>query len=210
MAGIAALLCLVPLPAPAQPPCRAEINSTDLVIDAEALATERGAVDLRERIARWPASGLNRLRGQLPSCDSATLIAFLAREVPEDDIAGYCLTPDPALGYILAPGARDYRGRCLRTTCDRVQEAGDGAAATAARVADIATGRRKEQSRAEAVIHSSGAAIVTGSAGSVLSALGSGATTAVTAALTAPVFAGAAAVSVMTVGGAVYLCSDAG
>lgn len=210
MFRIAALLCALALPALAEDLCRAEINSTALLIDREALDRPPGAIGLTERLGGWPGRGLDRLRGRHPTCDSATLIAYLAQEVPEEEISGYCLASDPLLGFVLAPGARDYRGRCARTSCDRVSGARDGAAAVAARAADVASGRRAEEGRAEAVLHSSGAAILTGSAASVLSTLGSGTTTAITAALSAPALAGAAAVSVIAVGGAVYLCSGAG
>ena len=204
-----AILALsIPLAAPAlaEDLCRADINSTELTIDRDALDT--GAPGLRERMRSWPGGSISRLRGKTPPCDSETLIAFLSNEVPEDDISGYCLAPDPTLGYILAPGERDYRGRCSKTSCDRVNAARDGAVAVAGTATDIVTERRDGQSRTQAVLHASGAAILTGSAGSIMASLGTGASTALTAAMAAPAVAGAAAVSVVAVGGAVYLCSD--
>ncbi|CAM4053008.1 hypothetical protein [Palleronia rufa] len=201
-----AFLAVAALPARAQDVCRADINSTELMIDRDALKT--GRPGLRERLGNWPTRGFDRLRGKAPVCDSETLIAFLSEEVDAEDISGYCLAPDPTLGYILAPGARDYRGRCAKTTCDRVNAARDGAVAVAGTATDIATKRSAGQSRTRAVLHASGASILTGSAASILTSLGTGASTAVTAALAAPAVAGAAAVSLVAVGGAVYLCSD--
>ncbi len=204
-----ALLCLFALPVFAEDLCRADINSTEMMIDRDQLDAPQSGTTLRERIGGWPSRGLDRVRGRVPACDSDTLIRFLSIEVPQNEIDGYCLSPDPTLGYVLVPGARDYRGRCARTTCERVNTARGGASAVAGRAADLAVGRQESQSRTEAVVHSSGAAILSGSAASVLSALGTGASTAVTAALAAPAVAGAAAVSVVAVGGAVYLCADA-
>ncbi len=206
MFRFAFLISLFALPVAAEDLCRADINSTELLIDRDALGTKPGTTTLRERATGWPARGLNRLRGRLPICDSGTLFSFLSNEAPAEDVAGYCLSPDPTLGYVLVPGERDYRGRCARTTCERVAAVGNGAASVAGRATDLATGRRADQSRADAVVHSSGAAILTGSATSVLAALGSGASSAMTMALAAPAVAGAAAVSVVAVGGAVYLC----
>ncbi len=208
MSRLLCLLLLAALPASAEDLCRADINSTELLVDRAALSASPGQTTLRERVTGWPARRLDRLRGKLPACDSQTLITFLSNEVPREEIAGYCLAPDATLGYVLAPGPRDYRGRCVRTTCDRVNAAREGAQSVAGTAADMATGRHAETSRADAVVHSSGAAILSGSTASLLSALGGGATTAVTAALSAPALAGAAAVSVVAVGGAVYLCHD--
>ncbi len=208
MSRLLPVLLLAALPASAEDLCRADINSTELVVDRDALSATPGQATLRERVTGWPVRRLDRLQGKVPACDSQTLIAFLSNEVPEEEIAGYCLAPDPALGYVLAPGPRDYRGRCIQTTCERVNAARAGATSVAGTAADMATGRQAEQSRTEAVVHSSGAAILSGSTASLLSTLGGGAATAVTAALSAPALAGAAAVSVVAVGGAVYLCHE--
>ncbi|SHJ30485.1 hypothetical protein SAMN04488012_10760 [Palleronia salina] len=199
----ASVVCATP--ALAEDLCRAEVNSTTLTIDRDALDAPRPG--LRERAAGWAALGLDRVRGRPPACDSETLIAFLAREVPEDDLSGYCLLPDDLLGFLLVPGERTYRGRCARTACERVNTARDTAVGIAGTATDIATGRAEGQSRTNAVLHASGAAILSGSAASIASSVGTGASGAVSAALAAPALAGAAAVSLVAVGGAVYLCS---
>ena len=200
-----AALALSSAPAVAEDLCRVTLNAEEILIDRDTL--DQDAPGLRERLGRWPSRPIDRLRGREPACDSETLITFLATNVPKEEIEGYCLQPDPDFGFLLAPGARDYRGRCTKTTCERVNAARDGALSVAGTAADIATGRGEGQSRTEAVVHASGAAILTGSAGSILSSLGAGASTAVTGALAAPAIAGAAAVSVVAVGGAVWLCS---
>lgn len=196
------------LPVAAQNVCRAEVNQTEVLIDRDAFDAMSGRAGLAERARAWPSRGLSRLKGQPPACDSQTLIAYLAAEVPDADIEGYCLLSQPDSGYILVPGARNYRGHCSKTTCDRVNAAAKSAGAIAGTATDIVTGRDNAagQSRTGAVIHASGAAILSGSAAGILSTLGTGASAAVTAALAAPAVAGAAAVSVVAIGGSVYLC----
>ncbi|MBJ3763543.1 hypothetical protein ILP92_12375 [Maribius pontilimi] len=204
---LTALLCCA-FPALAEDICRADVNSTEILIDRDALAVAPETPSLRERGARWAGLGVDKVLGRPPACDSETLIAFLANEVPDEDLSGYCLLPDDLLGYLLVPGERTFRGRCAVTTCDRVNAAKDGALNVAGAATDIVTNRREGESRTSAVLHASGAAMVSGSAASVLSSLGTGAGTALSAALAAPALAGAAAVSVVAVGGAVYLCHD--
>lgn len=193
-------------PASAEDICRADVNSTEILIDRDDLAP--GTPSLRERGARWAGLGVNRALGRPPACDSETLIAFLANEVPDADLSGFCLLPDDLLGYILVPGARNFRGRCTRTTCDRVNATKDGAVSVAGTATDIVTNRGEGETRTSAVLHASGAAIVSGTAASVLSSIGGAATATLTAAMAAPAVAGAAAVSLVAVGGAVYLCHD--
>ncbi|PZX17620.1 hypothetical protein LX81_01345 [Palleronia aestuarii] len=205
---LAAFLCLAALPAPAQDVCAARVNSSVIEIDRESLDAPRERPGLRERVTGWPALGLRRVTGSRPSCGTETLIAYLSDTVPADEIAAYCLFEDDTEGYLLVPGTRDRRGRCAATTCDRVNAAAGGVKSVAGTAVDIATGRDADrgESRTSAVLHASGAAIVTGSATSLLSSLGTGIGTATTAALTAPVLAGAAAVSAVAVGGALYIC----
>lgn len=210
MRMLAVLACLVATPVAAQDLCRADVNSTTLTIDRTALAKAPVSPGLGERLSGWPAAGLNRLVHRPPACDSETLIAFLSAEVEADSIDGYCLLPEDKLGFILVPGERTFRGRCATTTCQKVNTARDGALGVAGTATDILTRRDTDggQSRTNAVVHASGAAILTGSAASIAGSLGTAASS-VTAALAAPAIAGAAAVSVVAIGGAVYLCSGA-
>lgn len=202
---LSAALLTGALPASAEDFCRAEVNSTELLIDRNALATKPARSGLAERTLAWPSRGLSRLKGKPPACESQTLVAFLSNEVPAGEIDGYCLLPDEKLGFILVPGERNFRGRCAKTTCDRVHVARDAALDVAGAATDIVSGRDTGETRPEAVLHASGAAILSGTAASVLSSLGAGASAAMSGALS-PAIVGAAAVSVVAVGGTVYLC----
>ena len=188
--------------------CLATVNGGEVVVDYDRESA--APVTRRERALGWPGRAWNRAWGSPPACDSGVLIAYLGQTLAADEIEGYCLAEDPdAATFLLVPGERNYRGRCRRTACERVNAAaGDAVAAsgTVARtVADIATGR--SDSRLSAVAHSSGAAILSGNAGPISTAL-SGIGPGVLAVLTAPATLAAAAVSVVTVGGVVYVCHD--
>ncbi|ETX29496.1 hypothetical protein [Roseivivax isoporae] len=206
-----ALVCTAFLALPglaAAETCLARVNHQDVVVDTEAVAAD--GAGLRERMRAWPSRTWKRAWGAPPACDSRTLIAYLGREVPAEDLDGYCLADDPSGGGdLLVPGVRNYRGRCTVTTCDRVNAAAGGTAAAAGRVVDVVTRRDVEagQSRTGAVLHASGAAILSGTASGIAGTL-SGAASSVATALAAPAVAGAAAVSVVAIGGAVYLCHD--
>ncbi len=188
--------------------CGTTVNATEIVIhpdDYGAQATRR------ERLTRWPGKALSGLIGGLPDCDSATVIAYLAQTTAARDVDGYCLAEDDATGFLLVPGERTYRGVCRRTTCERVNTVRDGAisgagavARTAGRIA-VGAPDGPAEAAATAVAHGSGAAMVTGTAGNLATALGSAGGALVTA-LGAPVVAAAAAVTVVAVGGTVYIC----
>ena len=188
--------------------CLATVNGGEVVIDYDpALASP---TTRRERILGWPGKAWNRAWGAPVTCDSELTILYLARHLPGEEIDGYCLAADEETGsFLLVPGERNFRGRCRKTTCERVNEAKDdalSASATVARtVTDVATGR--SDSRLGAVAHSSGAAILSGNAGPVSTAL-SGIGPGVATVLTAPATLAAAAVSVVAIGGVVYVCHD--
>jgi hypothetical protein len=78
---------------------------------------------------------------------------------------------------------------------------------TAADIAGIVTGTSRPTSGLAGFAHSSGAMLVSGNSAAISAALGNAAT-GVVAALSAPAVATAAVVSVVAVGGAVYVCSD--
>ena len=111
------------------------------------------------------------------------------------------------LGF--APGQRDAFGKCKQPgkLCTAVNASKEEALAIVGLGAS-ATGGAAALSTAAgvtAVTHSSGALILTGSAGYFAGTLGT-VSTAVVAALTAPIAIIGAAVSVVAVGSAVYLC----
>ena len=198
-------------PLAAQPQtCVARVNHQDLIIVEGAVVDGDLQPSLRERLLTWPGRSIDRLMGETPDCDSAVTMAFLAGMQALDQTDGYCLAEgDAGEGWILVPGDRNFRGRCRVTVCDRVNAARDGSLALAARITELATGQEVDDlgSGVRAVAHGSGAMLVTGQAPAIVQALGQGATAA-GAALSSPTVAAAAAVSVVAIGGAVYVCSD--
>ena len=102
-----------------------------------------------------------------------------------------------------------YANELSKSFCERVNSAKDAAIAITGVGAGVVGGASATASAAgvTAVTHSSGAVILTGSGGYIAGTLASiGATS--LAVLTAPVTMTAAAVSVATVGGAVYYCKE--
>lgn len=192
--------------------CVARVNHLEVVIDPATLGADAAAPTRRERLRDWPARRWNRALGRAPACDSQTTIAFLASYLELSQTEGYCLAEDPEAGYLLVPGARNYRGRCTVTACARVNMARDETLQAAGRIAGIVTGQTDPQPGTQdpglaGLAHGSGAMLLSGNATSLASALG-GAASSVATALSAPAVAAAAAVSVVAVGGAVYVCND--
>ena len=188
--------------------CLATINGSEVTVEYEPGSA--APVTRRERALGWPGKAWNRAWGTPPACDSGVVIAYLGQTLAADEIEGYCLAEEDETGtFLLVPGERNFRGRCRKTACQRVNAAADDALAAsgalARTVTDVATGR--SDSRLSAVAHSSGAAILSGNAGPLSAAL-SGIGPGVMAILTAPATLAAAAVSVVTIGGAVYVCHD--
>ncbi|KAF0674850.1 hypothetical protein [Profundibacterium mesophilum] len=189
--------------------CLAHVNAQEIVIDRDLLGDEVPKASLARRALGWPSRKLDALKGDYPECGPEILIRSLAQTVPEDEVAGYCLAEDPEQGWLLVPGERGARGRCAKTACERVNGAKTAAINTAVKAIDLSRGPEPDPdgSDMDAVLHSSGAAILKGSSSYILGALGSAASGA-GAALSAPAVIAAASVSLVAVGGAVYLCSE--
>jgi hypothetical protein len=188
--------------------CVARVNAQELIIVPEAIAAPRAG--LRERLSMWPSRTWDRAWGERVACDGATVTAFLARTMQLDQTEGYCLAEgDDAEGWLLVPGSADYRGRCRATACERVNAAAGVAGDVARTVASIATlGRVGSVGEGvEAVAHGTGAMLLTGGPAAVAASLTEAAASVSAAVTAAPVAAGAAAVTVIAVGGGVYLCS---
>lgn len=187
--------------------CVARVNAQELILVPEAMGAPPPG--LRERLLMWPQRGWDRAWGERTACDSAAVMHFLATTMRLDQTEGYCLAQDEAEGWLLVPGEANFRGRCTRTACERVNTVAGGAASVGQSILGLATGRSVDSGvdAVTAVAHGTGAYLVTGQAPAVASALGQAAT-AVGAALATPVAAGATAVTVMAVGGAVYMCSE--
>jgi len=111
-----------------------------------------------------------------------------------------------------AEGSRDAYLNCKepkKSFCERVNETKAAAMAIAGAAAGAVGGASTAAGAAgvTAVAHSSGAVILTGTSGYIAGTLGGVGATSL-AVLTAPATAVAATVSVVTVGGAVFLCRD--
>ncbi len=194
-------------------PAFADIMSCDTSIDGKTLTLSYDIDDMsiydnytfREIFfAGWGAI----------SCPSFITLRHLTPGLNDHERTPFCLSYDKeANTYIgIEQGNRDAYGVCAdpkKTICQRVNASKDtlltvsgfaagasGGATTAATAAGIT-----------AVTHSSGAVILTGSAGYIAGTLGTAAATAL-GILTAPATITAAAVGLVTVGGAVYVCKE--
>jgi len=203
-------LCLLAAPAVAQDrACMTRVNHQDIVIAPGAIRDGATDLTLRERWLTTPGRLWDRAWGQPVACDSATTLAFLAGILGYGETDGFCLVQEDSEGFLLVPGARNFRGRCRRTVCDRVNMAGDQGLAAARVLAELVTGRDLDspQDGLQAVASGTGAMLLSGRGPALAAALSeAGATLA--AALATPAVAGATAATVLTVGGAVYLCRD--
>ncbi len=186
--------------------CAARVNAQELILVPEAMGAP--SPGLRERLLMWPQRSWDRAWGERVACDSAAVMHFLATTMRLDQTEGYCLAQDDAQGWLLVPGARNFRGRCTRTVCDRVNILADGMAALGTAMLGLATGREIETDAdaVTAVAHGTGAVLVSGRASAVAASLGQ-AGAALGTALATPSAAAGTAVTVIGVGGAVYLCS---
>lgn len=208
-APLAALLGLLALPLPAEErACVTRVDHLDIVIAPGAIPAE-GEAGLGERLLSFPRGVWNRAWGRPAVCDSSTTIAFLAGVLALSEVDRHCLARAPGDGgWLLIPGERNFRGRCRRTFCDRVNATAEDAAGLGRLVALLATGQDPGAAAGlTAAVGASGSAMVSGEAGTIIGALGEAAT-ALTAALAAPEAAAAAAVTAIAVGGTVYLCHD--
>lgn len=186
--------------------CVARVNAQELIIVPEAMGAP--SPGLRERLLMWPDRTWDRAWGERVTCDSATVTHFLATTMRLDQTEGYCLAEDEAEGFLLVPGEANFRGRCTRTACQRVEAAAEGGVAVGQSILGLATGREVETGgdAVVAVAHGTGAFLVTGQAPAVATALGQAGAWVATA-LGTPAALGAGAVTVMAVGGALYMCS---
>ena len=185
--------------------CRAFVNGDEVIVEADNFQTFAEEVKTREKLLSWPTRTWNRAWGTPVACDSGVLYDYLATTIPDNDIEGYCLTESPDSGYFLVPGERNFRGICKTTFCEKVNTTKDQGKA----VARSMTASLVENARTtglNAIKHGSGALIMSGTASSISTSLGTASSTAITA-LSTPAVLGAAAVSVVAVGGAVYMCS---
>ncbi len=208
--AFALVLALLAAPALAQDrACIARVNHLDIAIAPGAIIADPDP-SLRERLLAWPGNLWNRAWGQPVACDSETTIAYLAGVLALDEVEAHCLAEAPGDGgWLLVPGERNFRGRCHRTFCDRVNETAGTGADLARDITRLATGADVDSlgEGVTAFASTSGAAMLTGRSSLLLTALGHGAEALVTL-LSAPAAAGTAAVTVVAIGSAVYVCRE--
>lgn len=145
-------------------------------------------------------------------CPAFVTMRHVTPELTDQDRAAFCLQFDhDRKTYIgFDQGERDAYLVCTqpsKTLCERVNASKDAAIAIAGLGAGASGGATAAASAAgvTAVTHSSGAVILTGASGYIAGTLGTIGAAAL-AVLTAPATLTAAVVSVVTVGGAVYIC----
>jgi hypothetical protein len=134
------------------------------------------------------------------------LYDYLATTVPDNQIEGYCLTQDDKTGFFLVPGERNFRGLCRTTVCERVNTTKAETLAVTKSIANAALTTVTGPAAAVAVAHKSGAMILSGSASTLITNLNATSSAVVTA-LSTPAALTAVGVSVLAVGGAVYMCN---
>ncbi len=152
-------------------------------------------------------------RGRI-TCPGYVTLRAMTPDLTDAERAPFCLQYDrPARTYSgFVVGVRDAYVGCRkpsRTFCERVNATKAGALALASFGAGIVSGANTAATAAgvTAVEHASGAIILTGSGGYIAGTLGTLASGALSV-LTAPATVTATAVTVVAVGGAVYVCSD--
>ncbi len=184
--------------------CQTSIGGEQVGLFYDDHENVKGQTTLREKVFGG--------KGEI-TCPAYVTLRHLTPDLTDEDRAPFCLHYDKEaetyLGY--AEGARGAYLACKdpsKAFCSRVNATKEGAVAIAGLAADKAAdtvemteGIRKHQSGA--VILSGSGSYVSGALGS-LSSLG---TTAMSV-LTAPATVTAAAVTVVAVGGAVYVCRE--
>lgn len=144
-------------------------------------------------------------------CPSYVTLRHLTPDLTDDQRQAFCLQWDPQAdtyaGY--AEGGRDAYLRCRapkRTFCERVNTSVQTSAAVAG-LADAPEGQEGLVNGVQAVTRPGGAVVLSGAGAAVQQTI-AGASGAAGAALATPIGLAAAAVTVVAVGGAVYLCSE--
>lgn len=184
--------------------CAVRVNAMDIEVNSSAFAGDTGT---RETLLSWPRRSLNRLTGTLPSCPSDVTLNFMAgiEGLPNSD--GYCLAEgDAEIGLLLVPGERDYRGRCAVSTCQRINGTADEIMGFTNRMAVALYAQPDPDSQIMA--HASGAMIMTAGRDVLQSRLTDIASAGLALALSSPAAAAATALSVVSVGGTLWLCNS--
>ena len=148
------------------------------------------------------------------SCPSYVVLATLTPDLTASERQDFCMEYNKEEGYYtnFSLGKRDAYGECETKGkfCQLVNATKEEAIAIVGLGSGAVAGTTVATSAAgvTAVAHSSGAVILTGTSGYIAGTLGTMAASVVSA-LTAPLVVAGAVVSVVAVGGAVYICADA-
>lgn len=184
--------------------CAIRVNAMDVEIDESVWEDDDLATSRRENLMTWPSRAVSRIAGTTPECRSETVLTFMADLTSVWASAGYCLEEgDDEVGYLLVPGERNFRGRCAKTTCDRVLGAADDLTALTSDINAVFAGPPDplETLRDDGA----GSMVLQASRGYLLGRLRS---TVLATAMSQPAVVAAAAVTVVAVGGGVWVCSD--
>lgn len=187
-------------------PCTVRINATDITIEPDEFIDGGAIATRRERLLTWPGKGLTRLRGDVPACTSDVTLNAIAQLEGLPDTDGYCLAEgDDDTGLLMVPGKRNFRGRCTASTCEQVNGAAQDVQDLTAQITGFAYGDAPQET--EAVGHASGSVLLSAGKFALQRSLEGGASTIVATALATPAATGATAVTLVAVGGGVWLCS---
>lgn len=196
-----AVLALVLSNAALADQCQSRIGGRTVSIEYEKDAEFKRNAGVRDRVlSKW-----RRV------CPGYVVLRYMTPTLTERQRETFCLNFDKRLGAYsaLSLGARDGYWQCSKPglICESVNSAKDEAVAVAGAVSALAGGAAGAAAATgvSAVAHSSGAYILTGSSGYIAGTLGGPVATMLGVASGPPV-AAAVAVSVVAVGGAVWLC----
>lgn len=143
-------------------------------------------------------------------CPGAVVITYMMPDLTAEEREIFCANYDPKTRSHSQPahGRRDARGRCAEPsrTCELVNATRDEVK-TLTGLSQSGDGRSRFSALVSTLTHSSGALILSGNAATLTGFLGNAGTLAGTVA-SSPALLTGAAVSVVVIGGAVYLCAD--
>ena len=201
------LLALLAVPGPARAEtvaCLTSIAGTDIALTHDtADPGVKASRSLRERLF----GGYGRI-----TCPAQITLRAMTPDLTDPQRQPFCLIWDgTAATYAgFQTGPRDAWGECQVPSgrfCNGVNASTEVAADVAGALTRAALGTPASGEGATVIDRASGAVIATGGGGWLASTLGSAGSAAL-AARSAPAVAGAAAVTVVAVGGAVYVCGE--
>lgn len=205
-----ALLALATPGAAQTASCQAQVNGQEVAIDYDRKSEEARKITRREAIFRGPSRLWAWTWGDLPTCNSAILMDALAEDA-EGETDGQCLAwVEETQSYVLLPGDRNYRGRCIGVVCRSVNAGKEEVAAVTSAILSGAAERAGiggGTSTLTTVTNSAGALIMSGSTGHITGTLGS-VGSGILGALSSPAALTAGAVTTVVGGGALFVCTD--